>query len=123
MDGTITPRSFNDKNLWNPELRALIHKIEVVANDEFTKAYVKVPVEHRTRVTVQTHNGDTLVGEAGGDDDDLNMPKGDDMINDKFMSLCEDSYGPKQVKRILAQLWALDAMPNVAAIPPALVIA
>ena len=49
MDGTVTPRSFNDQHLWNPELRALIHKIEVVPNAEFSKAYVKLPVEHREK--------------------------------------------------------------------------
>jgi hypothetical protein len=70
-----------------------------------------------------TNSGEKLVGEAGGDADDLNRPKSDTMINEKFTTLCEDSYGPKQVKRILAQLWALDTMPNVAAIPPELVIA
>ena len=123
LDGTVTPRSFNDQHLWNPELRALIHKIEVVANDEFSKAYVKLPVEHRTRVTVQTNGGEKLVGEAGGDENDLSMPKSDAMIDDKFMTLCEDSYGPRQVKRILAQLWALDTLPNVAAVPPEFVIA
>ena len=123
MDGTVTPRSFNDQHLWNPELRALIHKIEVVPNAEFSKAYVKLPVEHRTRVTVQTTSGEKRVGEAGGDEHDISMPKSDQFINDKFMSLCEDSYGPKQVKRILAQLWALDTLPNVAAVPPELVIA
>lgn len=123
MDGTITPRSFNDKNLWNPELRALIHKIDVVSNDEFTKAYVKVPVEHRTRVTVLTNSGETLVGEAGGDADDLNMPKSDAMIDDKFRTLCEDSIGGKSVSAALDMLWALDKMQNVSAIPPALVIA
>ena len=38
MDGTVTPRSFNDAHLWNPELRALMQKIEVVENEEFTQA-------------------------------------------------------------------------------------
>lgn len=123
VDGTITPRSFNDKNLWNPELRALVHKVEVVANDEFTQAYVKVPVQHRTRVTVQTHGGETLVGEAGGDADDLNMPKSDAMIDEKFRTLCEDSLGGKSVRAALDLLWGLDTMENVSAIPPALVIA
>ena len=38
MDGTVTPRSFNDAHLWNPELRALMQKIEVVENEEFTQS-------------------------------------------------------------------------------------
>jgi 2-methylcitrate dehydratase len=122
MDGTVTPRSFNDAHLWNSELRALIHKIEVVANEEFTKAYVKLPVEHRTRVTVITRTGEKLVGEAGGDKDELSAEMSDVQIEDKFRSLCEDVIGAKQVKAILKSLWSLEKMDNVAAIPPAFVI-
>ena len=52
IDKRLTPSSFGDARLWSPELRALLPKIEVVTNDEFTAAYERVPVEHRTRVTV-----------------------------------------------------------------------
>ena len=122
MDGTITPRSYNDAHLWNPELRALIKKIEVVENPEFTKAYEKMPQEHRTRVTVVTASGERLVGEAGGDKDDLASPRSDDQIAEKFRGLTEDFLGAKQVNAILDRLWHLEDMPNVAAIPPAFVM-
>ena len=123
MDGTVTPRSFNHARLWHPELRALIHKIEVVENEAFTQAYIKHPVEHRTRVTVLTQNGEKLSGEVGGDENDLSKPKSDAMINEKFRTLCEDSLGVKQSRAILDSLWALDGMTDVSAIPPAFVIA
>lgn len=122
MDGTVTPRSFNDAHLWNPALRALMQKIEVVASDEFTRAYVKLPVEHRTRVTVVTDAGERLVGEAGGDKDELSAVMSDAQIEEKFRGLCEDVLGGKQVRIILDTLWHLEKMENVAAIPPALVL-
>ena len=123
MDGTVTPRSFNDAHLWNPELRALIHKIEVVENDEFTKAYIKLPVEHRTRVTVTMANGDKLSGEAGGAKDELSAPKTDREIVDKFRMLCEEPLGVRQVDVLLEQLWKLDRLDDVSVIPPGFVIA
>ena len=43
-------------------------------NDEFTVAYERVPVEHRTRVTVKLRGGEQLVGESGGDKGDLSQP-------------------------------------------------
>jgi len=122
MDGTVTPRSFNDAHLWNPDLRALMQKIEVVANEEFTKAYVKLPVEHRTRVTVVTRSGERLVGEAGGDQDELSAQMSDTQIEDKFRGLCEEVLGAKQVTSILRSLWHLEKMENVNAIPPAFVL-
>lgn len=123
MDGTVTPRSFNDAHLWNPELRTLIHKIEVVENEEFTKAYVKLPVEHHTRVTVETGSGERLVGKAGGDKDELSDHKSDEQIEDKFRMLCEEVLGVRQVETIFGQLWKLEQMENVAVIPPGFVIA
>ncbi len=123
MDGTITPRSFNDAHLWNPALRALIHKIEVVENEEFTAAYIKLPVEHRTRVTVTLANGEKMVGEAGGAKDELSAPKSDQEIADKFRTLCEEPLGVKQCDTLLAQLWKLEDMKDVSAIPPGFVIA
>ena len=123
MDGTVTPRSFNHQHLWNPALRALIHKIEVVENEEFTRAYIRLPVEHHTRVTVTFANGEKLVGEAGGAKDELSAPKTDQEIADKFRMLCEEPLGVKQCDALLAQLWNLDAMKDVSAIPPGFVIA
>lgn len=122
LDGTITTRSFNDAHLWNPELRALIHKVEVVANDEFTKAYVRLPVEHRTRVTVFKSGGERLVGESGGDEEDLSFPKTDAQIEDKFRAIAEELMGAKQVRAVLDRLWKLDDMPDVASIPPDFVL-
>src|SRR5262249_23477193 len=54
MDGTVTSRSFDDAHLWNPELRALMQKIKVVENVEFTQAFERLPQEHHTRVSVVT---------------------------------------------------------------------
>jgi 2-methylcitrate dehydratase len=122
MDGTITLRSFNDAHLWNPELRALMQKIEVVENEEFTQAFERLPVEHRARVTIVTSAGEQLVGETGGDQDDLSTPKSDAQIVEKFRSLTEDALGTKRVNAILDRLWHLEEMGHVAEIPAALIL-
>jgi 2-methylcitrate dehydratase len=123
MDGTVTPRSFDDAHLSNPRLRALIQKIEVVPNEEYTKAYVKMPVEHRTRVTVVMDDGERASGETGADADDLSTPKTDAQIVTKFRGLTEEYLGAKRVKSILDRLWAIERMENVAEVPPAFVLA
>src|SRR5262249_33780367 len=122
MDGTVTLRSFNDAHLWNPALRALMAKIEVVANDEFTKANQRVPVEHRTRVTVKTASDKKFVGASGGDGDDLSTPKSDAKIEEKFRGLAEYAYSARQMAAILGQLWKLEELPNVAEIPRAFIL-
>ncbi len=117
MDGTVTPRQFDAAHLRDPGLRALLAKIEVVANDEFTRAYEKLPVEHHTRVNVLTRGGERLSGEAGGDRGDLAQPKTDAQIGEKFLGTAEPFLGAPRARAMLERLWKLDALADVSAIP------
>ena len=122
IDGTASPRSLDDAHLWNPDLRALMKKIEVVENAEYTKAYGQHPVEHHTRITVIKRNGDQLVAKVGGDQDDLAAHKSDAEIENKFRGLTEDTLGARRSKAILARLWKLERIENVGEIPAAFVV-
>jgi 2-methylcitrate dehydratase len=123
IDKRLTPASFGPARLWSTELRALLPKIEVVANDAYTAAYERVPVEHRTRVRVTLDSGEHCIGEAGGAAGDLSQAKSDAEIEDKFRSLAEGVLGAKRVNAVLEALWHLDAESDVARIPPLLVFA
>ncbi len=123
IDKRHTPESFNDAHLRSPALRTLLRKIEVVANDAFTAEYERVPVKHATRVSVTLKNGERLVGESGGDKGDLSQSKSDAEIEEKFRSLTEAVLGSKRVDAVLATLWRLDEINDLAVIPPLLVIA
>jgi 2-methylcitrate dehydratase len=123
IDKRLTPSSFGDARLWSPELRALLPKIEVVTNDEFTTAYERLPVQHCTRVSVTLRSGERLVGEAGGDKGDLSQAKTDAEIEDKFRALSEGVLGAKRVDAVLDALWNLDSANDVSRIQPLLVFA
>lgn len=117
MDGTVTPRQFDDAHLKSPDLRALLAKIEVVANDQYTKAYERLPVEHHTRVCVETRGGERLVGESGGDKGDLSQPKTDAQIAEKFLGATEEFLGPVRARAALERLFRLDDLDSAARIP------
>jgi 2-methylcitrate dehydratase len=117
VDKRVTPNSFADERLWSPELRALLPKIKVVANPEFTAAYERVPVEHRTRVTVLLKSGERVTGYAGGAEGDLSQPKSDSDIEEKFRSLTEGYLGNDRVGIAFSALWRLESMPQVSEIP------
>jgi 2-methylcitrate dehydratase len=117
IDKRLTPASFAHERLWSAELRALLPKIEVVANEEFTAAYERLPVEHRTRVTVLLKNGQRKTGYAGGAAGDLSQPKTDAEIEEKFRALAEGGVGKERIDRALAVLWNLEAMTDVSEIP------
>jgi len=63
-----------------------------------------------------------LVGEAGGDQDDLSAPKSDARIEQKFRGLTEEFLGTQRVDAILDRLWNLEKLGNVAEIPAAFVL-
>jgi 2-methylcitrate dehydratase len=122
MDGTINYHSFDDNRLWNPALRSLMQKVEVVENEEFTKAYKRLPVEQCSRVTVITANGERLVGESGADKDGLSTQTSDEQVTEKFRGFTEEYLGAKHVSSLLDRLWNLEKLKNIAEIPPALVV-
>jgi 2-methylcitrate dehydratase len=117
IDKQLTPASFANERLWSPELRALLPKIEVVADPEFTEAYERVPVEHRTRVTVALKSGEQLSGYAGGEAGDLSQRRSDTEIEDKFRALTRDALSPEGSEAALTLLWRLDAVPDAGQIP------
>ena len=108
-------------HLRDPELRALLGKIEVMANEEFTRAYERLPVEHHTRVNVMMRGGERFSGEAGGEKGDLSETKSDAQITEKFLGLANDFLGAGRAAAILDRLWKLEGLENVAEIPKGLV--
>jgi 2-methylcitrate dehydratase len=120
MDGTVTLKSYDDHHLWNPELRALMQKIEVVENEEFTRLHQQIPVVHRARITVASGNGERIVGESWKSEvDDTPTPeKTDAQIVKKFIGFTDELLGSKNVAALLDELWRLEDVKDVATIPP-----
>ena len=117
-DGYVGPRQFKDDRLWDPELRALIQKVEVVANGEFTEAYERNPREHHTRVTVQTRQGKTVVGSAGGTaHEDMGKAKTTAETEAKFKALVQDTLGGQRTQTALERMWQLDIIDDVREVP------
>ncbi len=122
IDGTVTPRSFNAAHLRDTTLRALMQKIDVVENAEFTRANERQPAEYRTRVTVTTRGGQLLIGESDGDHDAVSAVYTDEQIAAKFRGYAEELLGRKRADAILDRLWSLETSSSVADIPPAFVL-
>lgn len=109
-DGGVTRRSFDHAHLGNSELATLIGKVRLVENENFTRAYGKTPVEHRTRITVATEDGAIHVAESGADEDDLSAEKSDQQIEAKFRSLTERVLARRRVSNLLDRLWHLETL-------------
>ena len=122
MDGTVGPRQFTMERIRDPELMALLQKVEVVSNPEFTKAYESVPVGHSTRVEVVTKSGERHVGEVNSIKGDTRDPMTDGEIEEKFRNNTRDILSGERVRSIFDRLWQLEEVEDVAEIPPVVVL-
>lgn len=112
LDGTITPHSFDDSRLCDNELRALMQKVEVVTNEEFTHAHAQR--RQMARVTVLTDSRQQFTGVSWGDSDELSAPISDAQITDKFHRLVDDRLGHVRANFILERVWNLELENNLA---------
>jgi 2-methylcitrate dehydratase len=118
IDGTVTPGSYDERHLRDADLRALMRKIDVVENEDFTKVYQQVPVEQCARVTVAFHDGTQRRGEARYGAERPTPAERELRVVDKFRSLTENRFGTAAVDSMLDCLLHLDELTDVAAIPP-----
>ena len=123
LDGTVTPRSFGDGRLWNPELRGLMRKIEVVEDPQLSARSEHEARYGLARVHVTTRDGARLTGDAASPKAAGSEPTERGMVLDKFRTLTLDYLGARRVDATLEELLALDDMQDVAAIPPRFLLA
>ncbi len=122
LDGTVTPRSFNEDKLRDPALRDLMRKIEVVEDPQLSARSEHEARYGLARVQVVTRQGDQRLGDAGAPEKTRVAQTEAEMIIDKFRSLTVADLGAPRVDAILKQLLALENMADVAAIPPAFLL-
>ncbi|MGX7678318.1 MmgE/PrpD family protein [Jatrophihabitans sp. DSM 45814] len=117
VDGTVTPASFAADRLTDRRLTELLSRLDVLADDEFTRAYERTPTEHRARVRVEFIDGTSMVGVCDELDAGLSAAKDRAEIDAKFAGLTADRFNADQRGHVLAQLWRAVDLEDVAEIP------
>lgn len=119
-DGAVTLRSFSEKRLQDPALRALIQKVRVVEQPEFTASY---PRSMSTRVTVRTGSGKELVRQVDFPLGHPQNPMSDQQVEEKFRRLAAGKLGRAKAGKILDAVWNLETLRDVGALMPLLRVA
>ena len=118
VDGTAGVAQFMPDRLFDPVIRSVLSKVEVVSSDEFTAAYKKYPPEHHTTVEVELAEGRRILGEAGGAKGDMANSATEETVTAKFRELCEPLLGQPGAAQALdllsgiVQLKRLDDVAN-----------
>ncbi len=117
--GAVAGDSFSDQRLQDPALAALVGKIDVQEDEEYTRKY---PAELNCRVDVAAKSG--VIYSAGAP-----YPKGhranpmtDSEVEAKFRALSAGTLTDSQCHRVLDVAWSLDKQPDLTALFDALVV-
>ncbi|KVX50136.1 MmgE/PrpD family protein [Burkholderia cepacia] len=119
LDGDITTESYRPDALHDPALRALIERITVREDPALTARY---PVHAPNRVTAVCEDGSTCTKQVDDLPGSPTRPMRRDDYEAKFAKNCRRHWGPAQIRAALDYLWRLDEQPDVATLPPLLVV-
>jgi 2-methylcitrate dehydratase len=105
QDGAVTPATFAPSRIQDPGLRALIKKLKVVEEPEFTRRY---PAESCTRIEVTTTDGRRVLAETSHPKGHYRNPLTDGEVEAKFRNLTSGALSAEGCDRVLAEVWDLE---------------
>lgn len=111
VDGAITAATFTPERYRDPAILALIKKISMQEDKEFTAAY---PRTFHCRFEVTLKSGDVIAASRTNPRGHPANPMSDREIEEKFLIQAGAAGLPeKQARNLLEQLWALDAQKDI----------
>ncbi|KWH48382.1 MmgE/PrpD family protein [Burkholderia cepacia] len=119
LDGDITTESYRPDALHDPALRALIERITVREDPALTARY---PAHAPNRVTAVCEDGSVCTKQVDDLPGSPTRPMRRDDYEAKFAKNCRRHWSPAQIRAALDYLWRLDEQPDVATLPPLLVV-
>jgi 2-methylcitrate dehydratase len=113
MDGRISVESFSDERIRDPRLPALMDRIRITENAEFSRRY---PESMECRIEIRTKDGDRIVEEGSYPKGHARNPMSDAEVEAKFRELCHGRVGKAQVQALLDAAWGLESMGDINAL-------
>ena len=110
VHGSVRLNAFLPDRLNDPDVRALMKKIEVIVDPELSKGY---PTQRAAQVEIETNDGRKLAHFQPTRKGDPEMPLTDEELNDKFTELAVPVIGEAAARSLLRQLWQTELLPNV----------
>src|SRR5207244_12876357 len=107
--------SFDVKRLTDPEVRALMQKVRVIAQEEFIGWY---PKAMPSRVTVRTASGNEYVKQVDYPLGHPRNPLSDREIEEKFRSLSTGLFDRARAGKVIDMVWKLETLKDLGAWMP-----
>ncbi len=113
VDRQVTPRQFEAERIMDPEVRAQLAKVEVVADAEIEAVFPKL---QRVHVTVLTRDGRELTKQLDYPKGDPRNPLTDAEVEAKFAALAEPVMTGASQRRLVDAVWSLERQDSVSAL-------
>jgi 2-methylcitrate dehydratase PrpD len=110
VHGSVRLNAFLDDRMNDPDVRALMKKIEVVADPELSKGY---PQQRAAQMEIETNDGRTLLHFQPTRKGDPEMPLSDEELDGKFLELATPVLGEAGAQALLVQLWRTETLRHV----------
>jgi 2-methylcitrate dehydratase PrpD len=110
VHGSVRLDAFLADRMNDPDVRALMKKIEVLADPELSKGY---PVQRAAQIEVETNDGRTLRHFQPTRKGDPEMPLTDEELEDKFLELATPVIGETRARSLLQDLWRIEQLPSL----------
>ena len=110
IHGSVRLNAFGPDRLNDPQLRALMAKVELSADPEFSRAF---PRQRAARVEIETTDGRKFSHVQETRKGDPELPLTDAELNDKFLELVAPVLGDAGAHALLNDLWALETLETV----------
>ncbi|MFB3814790.1 MAG: MmgE/PrpD family protein [Terriglobales bacterium] len=111
VDRQVTPLQFTPEKINDPQIRAQLRKVRVVADPEIEKVF---PALQRVVVTIRTRQGKEVTKQLDYPKGDPRNPLSDREIEEKFEALADDVLSPAAQQRLKEAIWNLDKVESVA---------
>jgi 2-methylcitrate dehydratase PrpD len=110
VHGSVRLNAFLPDRLADGEVRALMQKIECVADPELSKGY---PGQRAAHVEIETNDGRKLAHFQPTRKGDPEMPLTDEELDDKYLELATPVIGAASARALLAELRTLEKRASV----------
>jgi len=110
IHGSVRLNAFEPDRLNDPQLRALMAKVELAADPELSRSF---PRQRAARVEIETTDGRKLAHFQETRKGDPEMPLTDAELNDKYVELVAPVLGDAGARALLKDLWTLESLKSV----------
>ncbi len=107
----VTPAQFTMEKIMDPQIRAQLNKVEVVADPEIEKVF---PALQRVRVEIMTTDGCSYNRQLDYPRGDPRNPLTDVEVEEKFAALADGVLSPNAQKKLSDAIWNLEKVGSVA---------